>query len=262
MTSRLLTIEEAAQFLNISKTTLRRWTKLGTLPCSRVGIKGERRFLKKDLDACLSTAETPVSPLVMRRSSNPLVALTDAATRGVPRHVCLHFHDRDELWRLFRPYVLDHLRQRAPILYIHEENARAEVLSRIQSEGYEPEKLGQADLLRLLVPSDAYLRADAFVPERMIDFVEAAILDFRASGHETVLISGEMSWYLKGTPGVERMIEYERLLNKLLARYPRVTIVCHYDLCRLNGAVTLGALCSHPHVHLADQFVAGYYSEA
>ena len=261
MTSRLLNIEEAAEFLNISKTTLRRWTKIGRLPCSRVGVKGERRFLKSDLQACISTEVVALDRLAIGDASNPIELLNVAAGRGIPRHVCLHFKSRNELWDLFRPYVLSHLGQGAPILYIHEENSRADVLSRIRSEGYDPEQLERDNLLRLLVPADAYLRAEEFVPERMLDFMEAAILTFRAGGHETVLISGEMTWYLKGTPGVEKMIDYECLLNKMLLRYPNVTIVCHYDSIRLNGAITLGALCSHPHVHLAKQFAPGYYSD-
>ena len=262
MTSRLLNIEEAAQFLNISKTTLRRWTKLGKLPCSRVGVKGERRFLKSDLQACISAPAAPLDRLLVCNSSDPLAQLNAAAARGIPRHVCLHFQGRDELWTMFRPYVLEHLAQGAPILYIHEEYSRADVCARIRAEGYDPEQLERDGLLRLLVPADAYLRADTFVPERMLDFMEAAILAFRAAGHETVLISGEMTWYLMGTPGVEKMIDYECLLNKLLLRYTNVTIVCHYDSFRLNGAITLGALCSHPHVHLANQFAPGYYSDA
>jgi excisionase family DNA binding protein len=261
--NRLLTIEEAAQYLNISKTTLRRWTKAGSLHCSRIGVKGERRFLQKDLDACVSRGDTAaVPPDAPAASTDPVAVLAEAASRSVPRHVCLHYSDADELWQLFRPFVLEQLRQRAPILYIHEENARDAVMSRIRSEGYDPEELCKAGLLRLLEPSDGYLRASTFVPERMVDFMEAAILAFRASGHEKLLISGEMSWYLKGTPGVERMIEYEALLNKLLARYPLVTIVCQYDTHRLDGAVTLGALCSHTHVQLNDRLVPGFFVEA
>lgn len=262
-TDRLLTIEEAARYLNISKTTLRRWTKVGTLPCSRIGVKGERRFRQKDLDACVTTDDTAAGPpAAPAASTDPMTVLAEAASRGVPRHVCLHYSDADELWRLFKPYVVEHLRLRAPILYIHEENAREAVMSRIRLEGYDPEELSKAGLLRLLVPSDGYLRASTFVPERMVDFMEAAILAFRASGHEKVLISGEMSWYLKGTPGVERMIEYEALLNRLLARHPQVTIVCQYDTHRLDGAVTLGALCSHAHVQLNDRLVPGFFVEA
>ena len=160
------------------------------------------------------------------------------------------------------PFVLEQLRQRAPILYIHEENGRDAVMSRVRSEGYDPEELCNAGLLRLLEPSDGYLRAGTFVPDRMVDFMEAAILAFRASGHEKVLISGEMSWYLKRTPGTERMIEYEALLNKLLARHSEVTIVCNYDTHRMDGAVTLGALCSHTHVQLSDRLVQGFFAEA
>jgi len=55
VTSQLLTIEEAAHFLNVSKTTLRRWTKLGTLPCVRVGARRERRFEQSDLSRLLDT---------------------------------------------------------------------------------------------------------------------------------------------------------------------------------------------------------------
>ncbi len=262
MAGQLLTIEEAAQYLNVSKTTLRRWTKSGRMPCSRVGAKGERRFLKTDLDASLKAASSTSDPSGSRSSSDPLVVLAHAAARGVPRHVCLHFRDREELWQLFRPYVTDHLRQRAPILYIHAEGVRSEVQAWFTPEGYESAELIRAGLLRLLEPPEAYLRADTFVPERMVDFMEAAILGYRAAGHEVVLIAGEMSWYLTGTPGVDRMIEYERLLNKLLVRYPSVTIVCHYDMHRLDGAVTLGALCSHPHVQFGGRLVPGYFAES
>jgi excisionase family DNA binding protein len=261
-TSRLLTIEEAAQYLHVSKTSLRRWTTLGTLACVRVGARRERRFLRDDLDRFLDREARPPEAFGVLASLNPIGALAEAAVLGVPRHVSLHFHDRDELWRLFRPYVLDHLKRGAPILYVHEQDSREDVLRRLRSEGWDPERLAHEGLLRLLVPAEAYLRTGSFAPERMIDFMESAILDRRAAGHQVVLISGEMTWCLSGAPGVEGMIDYEQRLNDLLARYPEVTIVCHYDMHRLSGAVTLGALCSHPHVQLSDRLVRGYYAQA
>jgi hypothetical protein len=126
----------------------------------------------------------------------------------------------------------------------------------------DPERLAEQGLLKLLGPDEAYLRTGSFAPERMIDFMEAAILDRRAAGHDTMLISGEMTWSLSGAPGVEGMMEYEIRLNDLLARYPNVTIVCSYDMHRLSGAITLGALCSHPHVQLPARLVPGYYFRA
>lgn len=260
--NRLLTIDEAAHYLHVSKTSLRRWTTQGTLACVRVGARRERRFERDDLDRFLDREARPPEAFAAVGSLSPISALAEAAAHGVPRHVSLHFHDRVELWRLFRPYVLDHLRRGAPVLYVHEKSSREDVLERLRSEGLEPERLAQDGLLRLLVPAEAYLRTGSFAPDRMIDFMESAILDKRAAGHRSMLISGEMTWCLSGAPGVEGMIDYENRLNDLLARYPDVTIVCHYDMHRLSGAVTLGALCSHPHVQLPERLVPGYFAQA
>ena len=67
MNDKLLTIEQAAQYLNVSKTTLRRWTKSGTLACMRVGAKGERRATMTVLGArgdnpLASSLPSPTSP--------------------------------------------------------------------------------------------------------------------------------------------------------------------------------------------------------
>jgi len=39
-----LNIEQAARLLNVSETSLRRWTNSGRLACLRVGRRRERRF--------------------------------------------------------------------------------------------------------------------------------------------------------------------------------------------------------------------------
>ncbi len=259
----LLSIDEAARYLSVSKSSLRRWTRLGTLACMRVGARRERRFRREDLDRFLDpNTAPPASVSVATLSADPLETLNAAAREGVPRHVCLHFRDRDEMWQLFRPYVLEHATHKQAIVYIHEENSRADVLARLRGEGLDPKRMMADGLLRLLVPSEAYLRTGSFAPGRMIDFVEGAILDRRAAGHESMLVSGEMIWRLSGAPGVEGMDEYEMRLNDLLLRYPKVTIVCHYDMHRLSGAVTLGALCTHPHVQLPSGLLPGYFTRA
>jgi len=45
----LLDIKQAARFLLVSETSLRRWTNAGQLACLRVGRKRERRFRRADL---------------------------------------------------------------------------------------------------------------------------------------------------------------------------------------------------------------------
>jgi len=253
----LLTIEEAAAYLRVSKTSLRRWTNEGRLECVRVGARGERRFRQEDLDRFTQTAPQQPGPTEAAGGQDPMAALDAAAARGVPRHVSLHHHNRDEMWRLFQPYVAWHLRRRAPFLWVHETGLRDDSLTRLRGEGVDPEQLIASGHLRLLDPSEAYLRTGSFDPDRMVDFMESAILDFRSMGHTAVLISGEMVWSLCGAPGVDGMIDYEGKLNGLLRRHPGVTIVCHYDVERLGSKTTLGALCTHPHVQLGDRLAAG-----
>ncbi len=55
LTEGLLTLDEAAQLIGVSKISLRRWTRDGSLSCIRVGSRGDRRFRRKDLERYIST---------------------------------------------------------------------------------------------------------------------------------------------------------------------------------------------------------------
>ena len=55
-TAELLDIREAAAFLRVSATSLRRWTNAGQLPCLRIGGRHERRFRRADLLAFMGVA--------------------------------------------------------------------------------------------------------------------------------------------------------------------------------------------------------------
>ncbi len=45
----LLTIEEVAQILRVSKITLKRWGKKGKLPAIRINSRGDRRYKKEEV---------------------------------------------------------------------------------------------------------------------------------------------------------------------------------------------------------------------
>jgi len=48
-----LTVGEAAEFLGVSKDTLRRWDRAGKLKARRHPITGYRLYLRKELDSFL-----------------------------------------------------------------------------------------------------------------------------------------------------------------------------------------------------------------
>ena len=57
ITKEWFTVEEAAQYLSVSKRTIYKLTGEGRLPAFRVGRERHRRFRKEDLDQALRPAE-------------------------------------------------------------------------------------------------------------------------------------------------------------------------------------------------------------
>jgi excisionase family DNA binding protein len=258
-TRQLLTIEEAARYLNVSKTSLRRWTNSGRLRCHRVGVRGERRFAVADLEEFLVGARGEAA---VRGVAGPLAVLDEAAANGAVRHVCSHVRDVEESWRLFLPYFRHHAECGAPVVYIHDATSREQFEAFVRAAGWDPEELTARGLLRLLHSSQAYLRTGTFSADGMLAFIEAAIEDARARGHEKALVSGEMTWSLAGAPGSSEMIAYEARLNDLLLTYPDVTIVCHYSTERFGAELTVDAMRAHPFVQLPERLFPGFYTGA
>ena len=69
---RLLDIKDAAEFLNVSEMTIRRWTNSGKLKCYRLGGKRERRFHMSALEELLHDSQNHLlKPLGFRGQKAP-----------------------------------------------------------------------------------------------------------------------------------------------------------------------------------------------
>jgi excisionase family DNA binding protein len=253
---RFLTISEAAGFLHVSEVSLRRWTNSGKLRCFRVGGRNERRFLVEDLIAFMPSEDTQPEQRV-----DEAVAEDDATIDYTERHISLFFRDAEEQWKLLRPYIVDHLNAGAPVIYLQHSTSSEQLMQRLHAEGLPLDKIIARGLLRVLPPSQTYLLPGRFDAQRMLDFIETAIEAGLEAGHKRVLMTGEMTWSLQGTPGAEQMAAYEEKLNPLVDKYPAVTIVCQYDLKRFSGDIILDALLTHPSILVArgNGLTAGFY---
>jgi excisionase family DNA binding protein len=71
------TVEEAAEYLRVSKRTIYKLTKEGRLPASRIGRERHRRFRKEDLDKIprpIEETNTPRQLLALTAESDPALA--------------------------------------------------------------------------------------------------------------------------------------------------------------------------------------------
>jgi excisionase family DNA binding protein len=257
---RFLTISEAAEFLHVSEVSLRRWTNSGKLRCFRVGGRNERRFLVEDLLAFMpsTNVDGDVETFGMQAAteSDP----EQAGGKGyTERHLSMFFRDADEQWQMLRPFILDHLQNGAPVIYLQHMTSSEQLMQRLLEEKLPLDKLIARGLLRLLPPSQTYLLPGYFDAQRMLDFLEEAIIATYEAGYKRILMTGEMTWSLQGTPVAKELARYEELINPMVDKYPGVTIVCQYDLKRFTGDIILDALLTHPSILVANGVTPGYY---
>ena len=54
----VLTVSEAAAMLNAHPNSIRRWAEIGLLPYFRLGLRGDRRFHREDLERLVESWQT------------------------------------------------------------------------------------------------------------------------------------------------------------------------------------------------------------
>ena len=77
ITKEWFTVEEAAEYLRVSRRTIYKLTKEGRLPAFRIGEERHRRFRKEDLDKVPRPSEgirTLESLLKLTAKSDPVLA--------------------------------------------------------------------------------------------------------------------------------------------------------------------------------------------
>lgn len=253
---KLLTISEAAEFLKVSKTTLRRWTNSGQLPCYRVGRRGERRFLIDDLTALMGGFAAIIEPGNKAAAEPPDKPLTGQAPQR-RNHICTYYKSPKEQWQLFRAYLLAHLHEHARIVYLyHREDMH--LRHWLQQEGIDAEKLIQTGRLKIASTADTYLQGGFFNTERQLAYWAQIVEENIALGTRNLLLTGEMGWASSGAMGCDQLVPYEAALDQVLESYPWITVVCQYPIYQFSGATVFDNLLVHTHIQLPDRLVAGF----
>lgn len=232
----LLDIEQAARFLNVSETSLRRWTNDGRLACLRVGRRRERRFRRSDLLAFMEN-----EPVGRSRSGEA------AGPRG--QHVCgLYSSDEGQVQQAVT-FLLDGLRPGTVSCLVGSAETRGRILAGLE-RAYPA--LGDAVADGRFVVSDYAGSAAAQLlwwETRIEDALRRGATEIRAIGDAGAFATAASREELR-----QYEADYDR---RIAARYPVVTM-CQYDVRLFSGLVVMDALKSHPHSfgHPAERILA------
>jgi transcriptional repressor of dcmA and dcmR len=233
----LLDIEEAAKFLNVSETSLRRWTNAGRLACLRVGRRRERRFRRADLLAFMEhepAATQPTTPsTVLPHSARMMIG---GVAYAVGAHLCALFASEAARTRQAIGFLEDGLRPGTMCFYMSDPEARADLLGHLEKS--RPSLRADITAGRLVLaeydPS----------PAAQLEYWETRMRAAMGTGVHSFRVAGDLRGF--GPEGSnEGLSEYEAGYEELIAkRFPVVTL-CQYDVRQFSGISILNTLRLH-----------------
>lgn len=230
----LLDIGQAAALLNVSETSLRRWTNSGRLPCLRVGQRRERRFRRGDLLAFLEGQASDISPRTGDAALQKISTLSVTLTFG--SHLCgLYATDLGRI-TLAGPFLLGGLNEGSVCFLVGPVNTHRQVLKYLRKS--RPSLDTDIDSGRLIL-------SEYHAGTRGQNKYFRALLDKKISeGAQSFRIIGDL-WGMRSKASEAELIQYEADYDQLIARnYPVVTI-CIYDVRKFSGVEVLNTLKGH-----------------
>jgi transcriptional repressor of dcmA and dcmR len=233
----LLDISEAARFLNVSETSLRRWTNDGLLPCLRIGGRRERRFRTADLLAFME------QPTAAQRTGN---GMADSMTTQSPQDESVAAIQGNHLAGIYAtdvgrldlavPFLLEGLQKESVCFIVAPSAAQRAILKAMKKRRRSLSsdiKTGQ------LIVSEHQKSA-----AKQVRFFEIAMGKAEGKGVESFRVLGDM-WGLRLLVSAKEMILLEVGFERLIvARFP-VVALCIYDARKFSGIELLDALKDH-----------------
>jgi transcriptional repressor of dcmA and dcmR len=234
----LLDIKQAAELLNVSETSLRRWTNAGQLACLRVGRKRERRFRRADLLAFME--EQPAAGFAGEGSGKPG---TNRAPGGRPaatagNHLCGLYQSDQGRARLAASFLIADggLHPGSVSFLVALPEVREQILAHVRAE--HPTIDQDIDAGRLLL-SEYHGSADAQHHYWQTHFAAAL-----RGGARSLRAVGDMSGFFR-TIGARALVDYEAGYDRFVTpRYP-VAMLCLSDVRVFSSLDILETLKVH-----------------
>jgi excisionase family DNA binding protein len=233
----LLTIEQAAGFLNVSEASLRRWTNSGQLACLRVGRRRERRFRRADLLAFMEeqparVATGPKEVSVARRRHTLIAGLELA--HGT--HLCGIYGSDSGRAELAAAFLAGGFSPGSICFLVTPPSVRNGILMSLEES--RPSLRGDIDAGRLVLSEHA---ASA---QAQLDRLATLFLEASRAGAHSLRVVGDM-WGMAKSASPEALMEFEAAYDEHISHRFPVVALCQYDARRFSGLAILDALKQH-----------------
>ncbi len=177
-------------------------------------------------------------------------------------HLCLLYETAQEQVAAVVPFIKAGLVAGERCVYVADAKTFNAVRTALRKSGVGVEREEARGALVPLSKPDAFLETGQFDPQRMIAVLRRTEEEALALGFTGLRVVGEMTWVLGDTPGHERLLEFEALLNNVLPG-SHTTALCQYATKRFSPEVLQGVLRTHPIAVIGDAVCTNpYYQPA
>jgi excisionase family DNA binding protein len=223
---RLLNIHEAAEFLNVSEMTIRRWTNHGDLKCYRVGGRRARRFKLQDLHSYLETNT--------RSTRSGMVSLGFGELE-VPEgaHVTHLSNSADESLDVAAAYVADGLTRNDTTCIVAPDAEIENVLVALRQRKLDVDGFVKAGRL--------HVNSGMKTPRGQARYLS----QIAGLSRSRLRIFGDMTWTKEKRWRLENLLELEEMANTSPTK--NMLILCQYKLDRFSGEEAMSAIEAHSH---------------
>jgi PAS domain S-box-containing protein len=174
-------------------------------------------------------------------------------------HLCCIYETDQEHRSVLAPYMKQGLEQGEKVLYIVDERTSDAILGYLREEGLDVTSYLEKGQLSIVSSTESYLKEEkAFDPDRMIALLREETGRALAEGYSALRVTGEMTWALKGSPGSDRLIEYEAKLNTFF-RENKCMAVCQYARHRFGPGQLMDVLKTHPKAVIGTRIYDNFY---
>ncbi|WP_241471240.1 MEDS domain-containing protein [Natrinema salifodinae] len=172
-------------------------------------------------------------------------------------HLALIYESQAEQFATAIPYIKHGLERGERCVYIADENGTDEILAALRDAGVDVDTALESGALTMYTAQESYLRNGRFEPDDMIAFISDTIEE-AAADYEGLRITGEMSWVFGDDPPLEKLIEYEGKLNRLLPDANGIAL-CQYNRERFSPEIIRDVIKTHPHLIYDNTVCQNFY---
>lgn len=240
----LLNTRQAAELLNVSEISIRRWTNSGKLPCLRVGARRERRFNQYDLMNFLEKQSEPTKYIDNthnkapdKRQINRSEVLLEGMSIEYGNHLCTVYETDIGIIKLSVPFLADGLKSGDKCFLIASGTRQAIILkhlSMVYSNTHKAIEDGRLIIFEGLTHG-----------KNLYNYFEESFLSSMQNGDHHIRVLGDMAWAVEKDMNIDELMSFEMSYNNTLCKKFPVVSLCQYDARKFSGTEILNVLKNH-----------------